>query len=79
MTAKELHGILSSVLAISGDVEVMVDTSTFMESENGTIFEIESAEVQDVQGADDSGPVGEAYPMLVIRGPVEWHEHGTPL
>ena len=79
MTVKELHALLSSVLALQGDLEVMVNTATFPEMESGTIMEVESATVEDVQGADDSGPVGDKYPMLVIKGAVSWHEHGSPV
>jgi len=80
MNARELHAITSSLVALGqGGVEVMVDTASFPEDENGTVFMVEKATVEDVQGADDSGPVGEKEPMLVIRGIVEWHEHGNPL
>lgn len=79
MTAKELHNLLSSILAVHGDVEVMVNTATFPESENGTIMQIRAATIKDVQGADDSGPVGGTEPMLVIEGDIEWHGHGDPL
>lgn len=80
MNARELHAITSSLVALGqGDIEVMVDTASFPEDENGTILVIEKAEVEDVQGADDSGPVGGKEPMLVIRGVVDWHEHGAPI
>lgn len=77
MTTRELKELIDTAIAKHGDVEVMVDTKTFPDSDNGTIFEISDAEVIDVQGADDSGPVGEKYPMLVIKGAMEWHEHGS--
>lgn len=79
MNIKELQNILSSTLAIHGNIEVMINTATFPESENGTVMEAVSAKVDEVQGADDSGPVGDKYPMLIIRGAVEWHEHGSAL
>lgn len=80
MNARELHAITSSLVALGqGDIEVMVDMATFPEDENGTVFMVEKAEVKEVQGADDSGPVGDKEPMLIIRGVVEWHEHGEPL
>ena len=64
MNVKELHAITSSLVALGqGDTEVMVDTATFPEDDNGTVFMIEKAEVKEVQGADDSGPVGETEPM----------------
>lgn len=79
MTIKQLQGILALVLHDYGDIEVMVNTATFAESENGTIFQAEAAKVESVQGTDDSGPVGRKCPMLVIKGPIEWHQHGDPL
>jgi hypothetical protein len=78
MTTKQLQKILDDAKAY-GDIEVMVNTATFDESENGTVFEAESATVELVQGTDDSGPVGDKYPMLVIKGAVEWHAHGDAL
>jgi hypothetical protein len=50
MTITQLQQILAFALEANGDIEVMVDTSTFDESENGTIFEAKSATVQNVQG-----------------------------
>lgn len=79
MNAKELHMALTAIIEDHGDIEVMVDTATFPESENGTVMQVESVGVKQVQGTDDSGPVGDKHPMLVITGAVEWHEHGTPL
>lgn len=76
MTISQLQQILANALKAHGDVEVMADTRTFPEDENGSVFSIEAAEIQDVQGVDDSGPVGGTEPMLVIRGIIEWHEHG---
>lgn len=80
MNARELHAITSSLVALGqGDMEVMVDTATFPEDENGTVMMVEKADVQELQGVDDSGPVGETEPMLVIRGIIERHNHGDPL
>ena len=79
MTAKKLQEILAAAIKTHGDIEVMVNTATFSESENGTVFEVENAKVERVQGADDSGPVGKRYPMIIITGPVEMHVHGDPI
>ncbi len=68
MTAKQLQSILAVALSERGDIDVMIDIATFAENEAGTIIEIESAEVKRVQGADDSGPVGPKFPMLVLDG-----------
>ncbi len=80
MNARELHAITSSLVALGqGDIEVMVDTATFPEDDNGTVMMVDKADVQEVQGADDSGPAGGTEPMLVIRGIIEWHKHGDPI
>ena len=81
MTIRDLHNITTGLLALHGDAPVAIDFRTFAEPEepSETILEIESAEVRDVQGADDSGPVGEEFPFLVLSGPVEWHTHGNPV
>ena len=71
--------MLGAVIKEHGDIDVMVNTATFEESENGTVFEVEAASVERVQGADDSGPVGDKYPMFVITGPMKWHAHGDQL
>lgn len=69
MTVQKLHEITGTLLAKKrGNLHVMINIATFSESENGTILEVESAEVERVQGADDSGPVGRKFPMLVLTG-----------
>jgi hypothetical protein len=68
MTTKKLQEIIAASIKEHGDLPVMVNTATFEESENGTVFEVEAAKVERVQGVDDSGPVGRKYPMLVITG-----------
>jgi hypothetical protein len=79
MTIKQMQEILSNALLAWGDIDVMVNTATFPESENGTIMEVDKAHVEDVQGADDSGPVGDNMTMLVIKGAIDMHEHGDPI
>jgi hypothetical protein len=80
MTVRELYKIAAALVSDSdGDLPVMVDTATFHESENGTVFEVGAVKLKYVQGTDDSGPVGEKCPMVVITGPIEWHAHGDPI
>lgn len=80
MTVRELHEITSELVAKNKcDIEVAIDYFSFSESENGSILLIESAAVQRVQGADDSGPVGRKYPMFVISGDRVLHRHGDPI
>jgi hypothetical protein len=81
MTIRELHKLTGDLLATNADDPVAINYRTFLEPEepSHTILEIESAEVRNVQGADDSGPVGDEYPFLVLSGPVHWHTHGDPI
>ena len=80
MTIEQLHDITTALIAKKmGGLPVMVNTATFEESENGTIFAADVAGVIRVQGADDSGPTGRKHPMFVIGGPIEWHQHGDPI
>lgn len=76
MSVKELQDILAKADPAS---EVAIDFASFMESDNGTILTIESAEERNVQGADDSGPVGPKFKFLVLSGGMEWHEHGEEI
>lgn len=69
MTIKQLHEITGSLIAKHGNDPVAINSATFAENENGDIIECDTAGIERVQGADDSGPVGRRYPMLVINGP----------
>lgn len=69
MSIEELHNITSGLIRQGkGDSTVAIDFATFMESENATILPIESWRHTKVQGADDSGPVGERFAFLVLSG-----------
>lgn len=69
MNIDQLHKITGDLIAKKrGNLDVMINLATFTESENGTIHEIQTAKVQRVQGADDSGLVGSKIPMLVLSG-----------
>lgn len=69
MTIKQLHSVTGKLIAKEqGDHDVTIDIATFSESENGTILMVESAKFKRVQGADDSGPVGPMFTMLVLSG-----------
>lgn len=75
MTVQQLHEITSAAIAAGqGNIEVMVNTASFYENDEGSVFEAEKAEVELVEAADDSGPTGEKYPFLVISGPVPLRE-----
>lgn len=69
MTVQELHDITGKAIAKgNGNAEVAINYATFLENEVGSILTIESAQVENVQGADDGGPLGDKYPFLVISG-----------
>lgn len=69
MTVSELNALTANLVANGkGDSEVAIDFDTFSESENGSILSVETAEAKNVQGADDSGPVGEEFPFFVLSG-----------
>lgn len=69
MTVKQLHKLTGDLIAKrQGGAEVAIDFATFIESENGTILDVESAEVRRVQGADDAGPSGPKFTMCVLSG-----------
>lgn len=71
MTIDKLHEITTGLVSIGkGQCEVAINLATFHESENGAIIMVDDAAMEDVQGADDSGPVGPKFPTLVIVG--EW-------
>lgn len=69
MTVSELNAITADLVTNGkGDSEVGIDFDTFSESENGSILTVETAEAKDVQGCDDSGPVGEEFQFFVLSG-----------
>jgi hypothetical protein len=69
MTVAELHSITADLVASGkGDSEVAIDFDTFSESENGSILSVDRADARNVQGVDDSGPVGEEFPFFVLSG-----------
>lgn len=65
MTTKQL---IEKLQQLPSNMDVMIDFDTFTENENGSILPVDSAEVRNVQGADDSGPVGPRFDMLVLSG-----------
>lgn len=69
MSVNELHKITTALRAKKqGNIEVMIDFASFQENENGNILMIDDAKVKNLQGADDSGPRGKKFPMLVLSG-----------
>lgn len=69
MTVSELSIIASDLVSQGkGDTEVAIDFDTFSESENGSILTIDRAEAREVEGVDDSSPVGDMFPFLVLSG-----------
>ena len=69
MTINELKKLIEQTIAEGhGDAEVAIDFDAFTENENGSILTVESGSYREVQGADDSGPVGEKFPFLVLNG-----------
>lgn len=69
MTVSQLHEITSKAIADGHEnAEVAINYATFLENEEGSILTIDSAAMENIQGADDGGPVGEKYPFLVISG-----------
>lgn len=69
MTVSELHQLTAALIAEGkGDAEVGINIATFAEDENGTILEVEKGEFQQVQSADDSGPLEDEFPFLVLTG-----------
>lgn len=69
MTVTDLHKLTAGLIAKKqGNIDVTINFATFIENENGTILEVEAAKVERVQGADDSGPVGRKFPMLILSG-----------
>ncbi len=69
MTAKQLHELTGKLIGQGrGEADVAVDLATFVEHEDATIHEIETAKYRLIRGVDDSGPVGPKCPMLVLAG-----------
>ena len=69
MTVNQLHEITTALRAQNqGNSEVAINHASFSENENGGILTVESAKLEHVQGADDSGPVGDKFPFLVLDG-----------
>lgn len=69
MTVTQLHELTGKIVADGdGANEVAIDFATFSESDSGTILTVESADERTVQGADDSGPTGAEFRMLVLGG-----------
>ncbi len=69
MTVQKLHELTGKLLAEKQrNIDVAINFATFSENECGSILTVESAEVVQVQGADDSGPIGRKYPFFVLSG-----------
>lgn len=69
MTVNKLHKITTALRAQKqGNIEVAINYASFLEDENGSILTVETAKLERVQGADDSGPVGRKFPFLVLAG-----------
>jgi hypothetical protein len=69
MTIKQLHELTATLIANNqADANVAIDFSTFAENDNGSILEVESADMRTVEAADDSGPTGDKFPFLVMSG-----------
>ena len=74
MTVNQLHKITTALRAQKqGNIEVAINHASFPNEaahlyENGAILLVGKATLQQIQGADDSGPVGRKFPFLVLDG-----------
>lgn len=69
MSIDELHKLTGELIANGhGSDSVMIDFSTYQESEDGNILSVESGEIRSVSAIDDSGPTGDEFMMLVLSG-----------
>lgn len=86
MNIKELHQILSDLINKGHGLEdVAINKRTFnscYEDEGGVILTVEKAKIEDIETQPFEGPESEdsfTEKFLVLRGEVEWHNHGDPL